>query len=409
METSSIRKSIKQVIIILLVNSVGFFGFEILSFSERIVNRRMNSFFSRLAYTKANRLILIQNRVKLNRVLSDKFSNKISSEFLSFIIEVIIGRENGIKVTHRYIDVSLVSNLINEKRMKIEDYFLLSKLLSKLGEFELAHEIDNRARFVLLSNGFYSIYSLFQTIKCILQEEDLILLDYLSVNNLINHFNKFYKINQFLNNVNCLKKEDVIYVLGPLRTMADYYNYRDKNIAVLKPRRDEVEFLLNIRYKNCYLYTFKPIEFKIDVDPKLQNVYSHKSKEKSNNFSLSANYYNSFLILNGYPSGLSRALLHQVFETANNLFYVEFLNFYLSKDFYSDNYRDGRKNLGKMESTYEIKKFIWGIGWHDLLANFKFTKFLQTKKIIINSEFTGEVLNLSSEEYALALEKLFSF
>lgn len=399
---------IKQKSIILMINFFGLFGFDILSFSERFTNKQMNSYFSKLVNKNEDLLHFIKDRDHIDKIISKRFSNKLNSKLIDFITEVIMTREMEVNLTHHNIGISTLSDFIDEKRMKIQDYFLLAKLLSKLGQFQISHEIEKKARYFLLSSEFYSVYSLFQIVKCKLQDEVLMLHSYLTKNRLINHFNKFYKINRYLDTVNSLNKDDVVYVMGPLRTLSDYYSFKGKNIAVINPNSEEVELILSNRYLNCYLYTFKPIEFKINDYLNVHNVHFLKSKGSIDNV-LFRDIYNTFLILNGYPMGLQRVLLHQVLQLKKRYFYLDFFNFYLSKDFYSDNYRHGRGDLGKMISKYKIKELIWGSGWHDLIANFKFVKSLQKQGMISSSELTGEVLDLTPEEYALALERLFSF
>jgi hypothetical protein len=383
-------------------------GIEVTHLTERIHNRRTESFLSKFYNYRESRFKL-KDPISIRSTISNRFKNKLDESFLDYLVECIINRINGTKFEIDY-KLGLIEFAYFMQDLDIQYHLLLSKLLSKLGQFVLAYEIEKKASEIILSKDFYSIFSLLQIVKIKLYDEKSDLEFYLYSLKLTTHFNKFFHLNRFLEKLDLRKtnSNDLIYVLGPLRNNKDLTLFINNKIGIIKPSSSELDLITVNSFKSCFLYSDYPIDYKFDIEYPIINIVDHKLKHKDDLIH-KMNYYSQFFLINGYPAHLQRLLIHQLIETENNFFGINFVSFYLSDVLYSDSYRwSSKKNSEK--TNHEIHHYIWGNGWHGLVSNFKFCKFLYRIGLLINNQDSvKQLLQLSIEDYALELEKNYKF
>jgi hypothetical protein len=393
----------KQKSVVILVKSMGIIGIDLLQVSEQINNFRANLFFNSLKRAGSS------NEVK--KIIIKKFSKILRDEHIEFINTSYINRMIRFDSNKSSQLVDFGSILYDCKR--ISDYFLLSKLLSRLGLFSYANLIEDITINCVLNNDFYSFYSLFQKLKITMyydSESLLALIDQLRLSKHVNSFLKLNKMLEFFSNVEIERKK--LTILGPLREM-DLVKNHVGNIAIIKPNSDELDYICNQSINLYYTYTSRPHKNLNNLQNNFYNVVDIIKDKKtdfsgSDNLELIDKYLLRYLI-NGYPQHLQRLLLHQIHQGKFNQFGLHYFTFYLSDKLYSDNYSKNRFNNSFSSSIEEINNFVWGIGWHDLLANFRFIKILHKQGALKNNsvEITN-LLRMSVKDYANKLEKIYN-
>lgn len=402
------KYSLKQNFILLSIRVLGNFGFEVTHLSERINNRKTEIFLSKFYNYKEGRSN-IEEPIRIRSTIAVRFKNRLDEGFLDYLVDCLMHRINGINsgIDHK---LGLKVFTYFRKDLNIEDYFILSKLLSKLGQFVFANILEKEASEILLSKGFYSYFSLLQIVKIKLYDEKSDLEYYLSSLKLTNHFNKFFHLNRFLEKLDLSKivTNDLTYVLGPLRRDKDLTLFFNKKLGIIKPSSSELDVINANSFKACYLYSDYPVDYHFDVKYPIINIVDHNLRSE-NDLIYEISYYSQFFLINGYPAHLQRLLIHQLIETENSFFGINYVSFYLSDELYSESYRwASKKNSEK--SNQEIHHYIWGNGWHDLVSNYKFCNFLYRMGLLIdNSDSVEQLLQLSIEDYALELEKNYKF
>ena len=398
---------IKKKIILITIIIFGKFGIEIFHLSERINNRKSELFFRRFNKND-NSLISDSNLVK--KIISKRIGGKVEDSFIEFLVDAFKIRFDVQKNDDFHSRNQIhIKNMFTNNNLKIQDFYLISKYFSKLGFFIFSNEIVKHVEKNLTENDYFSIYSLFQKIKVMLQYSPMELISYLQKLYLYNHFVNFFQLDVFINKFdnNHSTRKDIIYVLGPLREEKNLFNYHSKKVALIKPNIYETKLLSELSYRRCYLYSYNPIPnlaFAGDVNV---NVIDYHSK-KNGDLVDKMNYYTQFLLINGYPQHLQRVLIHQLFETPNNYFSLEFVSFYLSDVQYSTTYLYPSKPMSAQNNN-EILEFIWWNGWHDLIANFKFCKLLYEKGFLINnSDLVENIIQMDIDKYVNQMEKFYS-
>lgn len=394
------KLNLKQHFILIATKFMGLIGFEVFSLSERLVNRKFNLFFSQfpssLQFDSS-----YDYKKEISNILNRHFKERININYLRFLVEAYYCR-----VLNRPKEEMLIPRidyLFIESKLSLEDYFLIAKYLSKLGHFSLANEIENLAKKKLLFDGFNSTHELFQTIKIFLYEQTNYVDSFLRRLGLKTHFIKYYNIHLLLNKLekNFENRAEPIYILGPLREVNNINSFFKKDVALTRPNPLELDLVYKGKFRKVFLYTKEPIDsFTDGVLNVADYVPQENAKVKRFSFLL------RFLLINGYPSYIARVLLHQLFQTSNKHFSINYATFHLSKHLYSNNYSSNRiENLENIE-FHEVNDLIWRLGWHDLLSNFRFSKFLYDSGLLINnSKITDDVLSLSVADYAIAMEK----
>lgn len=400
---------IRKKYVIFIIKFFGAFGFDVFHLSERIINKNSEVFFGR--FTTKNNNSLMNDPDLVKDILYKNFSGKVEDGFIDFLVTTYLLRINGQRdETFSNNSKIHLNNLFAFNRLKPKEFYLISKYFSKLGYFELSNEIVKYVEGFFIENDYNSIYSLFQKIKILLHYKSEELVPYLSRLNLINHFNLFYHLDVFLNKLddNKISHNNQLYVLGPLREEENLFSYKDKKIALIKPNPNEIELLNELNYSKCYLYSYSPISNILLTGDSVINVIDYHSK-KNGQLVEKMNYYSQFLLINGYPQHLQRVLIHQLYETQNKYFSLDFVSFYLSDIQYSNNYLYPSKPISA-KSNSEIQHFIWWNGWHDLIANFKFCKLLYEKGLLINnSDLVENIIRMDVDDYVYEMEKFYSF
>lgn len=399
-----------QKLIILVLNLCALFGIELFHYTERINNRRSEFFLSKFVDSETNNNFIVNEFLVRNLFIKRFGRNRLDDEFLEYLIEVYIKRLSGVPLKKTNSELNILNNQFNRKTLKVKDYFLLSKFLSKLGRFVLANRIDDMIKSIVMTMEFHSIYSLFQTIKFKLYYNTQSLETYLEDYSLTNYFNKFYLINTLLDKVNfsLRSNEGYLKVLGPLRENFSTDISKNSRFALIKPNINEINILNNLEFNHCYLYSYEPLKNILDISNRVLNVIDYHSKSNDKSV-LNMNYYTQFLLINGYPQHLQRVLIHQIFQTPNIYFSLDYVSFYLSDKQYSENYLYPNKKISD-KTKIEIHSFIWWNGWHELLANYRFCKFLNENKLFVkNSESVNELINLTVEQYAQEMEIFYEF
>jgi hypothetical protein len=209
---------------------------------------------------------------------------------------------------------------------------------------------------------------------------------------------------------NCTSSNESLCILGPLREISNLKEFSGKNIALIKPNHTELDLVFKDNLGKTYLYTSEPLQNFELVDSNKYNVIFKNEKKIDNNL-INVTFKNySYLLVNGFPNAVQRVLFHQIFHTENKCFSVHYSTFYLSDNLYSPNYSRNKKDPDDLKrfKSHQVHDFVWRMGWHDLLSNFNFTKFLYQNNFLIgNSEFVEKVLKLSNDDYAEALERLY--
>ena len=404
-KVKSLFLTLIQKLIIILLNFCGLFGIELFHYTERLNNRRSESFLSKFVDSETNNNFIVNESLIRNIFIGRFGKNKLDDEFLEYLIEVYINRIKGIPLKKTNSELSILNNQFNRKTLNVRDYFLLSKFLSKIGKFVLANKIDDKINSILMTMEFNSIYSLFQTIKFKLYFDTNYLKKYLEDLSLAKYFNKYYLLNNFLDKIEFSRSfnEGCLKVLGPLRENFSTDITKDTYFALIKPNNSEINALKNIEFSHCYLYSYEPITSILENSNRVSNVTDYRSESKVKSVS-SMNYYSQFILINGYPQHLQRVLIHQLFQTSNRYFSLDYISFYLSDKQYSENYLYPHKKISD-KTKIEIHSFIWWNGWHNLLANYRFCKFLNENELFVeNSESVDELINLTVEQYAQEME-----
>lgn len=408
---------IRSNIILLVVRLIGTLGIDLLHFSERLVNKRSEEFFLNFLTNEVEPVGVVDmtftnDAKKFKKILVQHFGiGKLSNNLMNFLTDLYLSRVEGREFI---MDVYNIDNLIRQfelNRLRIDENFLLSKIFSKLGRFVLSYEIETRVIASVDSEKFKSIYELFQFIKVKFYNSPIDLKAYLKELKLINHFNKFYSYDFFLNK---LEEVDInadiekIHILGPLRDDLSDYKTKRKPLILIKPNLSEIEFIKSNKIKNAYLYSHIPImEFSKNRHG-IINVVDYNKRNNSNHL-ITISYISNFLLLNGFPQHLQRVLLHQIFQTDNLNFNLNFFTFFLSDKQYSDNYLYNAKPIS-VRTPLELHRYVWGNGWHSFLSNFRFIKFIEKNGFISSDTKQMEnLLKLNLAEYALQMERFYKF
>lgn len=394
-------------ILVKFVVFFGLLGFEMFRFSERIANFQFNYFFYKISKIKTENLV--QHPYLVKGVINSRFKHKITDNFADSLSQIYVNRVCGLRKVSNNDIVDSWKKQHENKKLNVRDYFLLSKYFSKLGRFVVAYEIDKDLELYLNLIKFDTIYSLFQKIKYILHVDSLNLEIYLSKLGLTSHFYNNYKINSLITKLkhSNIEKNSTMYILGPLRDLSALNILQNKIIAIIKPHENELKQLNKFIYEKCYLYTAIPINEDYKFTSPTVNISDQYSKTTKHSNKI--DYYSQFLLINGYPQHMQRVLIHQLFETDINFFYIDYFTFFLSDNHYSENIFS-RPFMSLCDKTpSEIHELIWSKGWHDLISNFRFVKFLLENNLLETSKSVHEILSLSIGEYVVRMENKYKF
>lgn len=394
-----------------LVRIIGLFGIDLFQISERIVNQRSLSFFNGFI-SKSNECGFILEQDLIRGLFRTRFKQKdVHDNLIEVLTDLYISRIIDERLILEKPEMKFIENLVmDNENLYFEDLFLISKLLSRLGLFSVANNIEQKTYSRLkLINTNSTIYDIFQSIKIELFSNPLGVELYLNNLKLIRHMNKFYDFELFLRLFTASLTKPSNLILGPLRDSLNSEDLRNYNCIILKPNRVELEKISSISFKKkLYLYSsYKSISPEFLNSENIINVVEYYDKVNSST-KLKMSFNHNFYLINGFPQHLQRSIMHQIMGLKQKKFIIDHFSFYLSNNLSAINYEFPYINVDKMTQR-ESNHLIWENGWHDLLSNFRFSKFLYNNNIIESRSVSiNNILNMSVEEYALNLEKLYS-
>lgn len=401
---------VKVKIIVLIVKFLGIFGIPAFVVSSALFNVRQLRFFNSFKQNKNTSLFITENKVIFD-LITKRFNHKnLNQKIICLLSDLYQSRIIGVNFKNELLEELILNELKINKLLSIEDWFTLSKLLSRLGSFALAEKIDSQLVSRLFEeNDCYTIFNLFQTIKSKLYTEQAYLKTYLDKIGMYKYMNQNFYLSKYLKH-NFNNSRNHATILGPLRTSITKDDYVLYDLIIIKPNKSEIKTIIDCNSnKRVYLYTNDFSSNKTEPYDKI--IYVKDLKRRFLFFGNERILNNlQFFLINGFPFHLQRTLLHQIFLLDKFKFVIKYFTFYLSDNLVSETYRDSHyKNANNM-SNDEKHEFVWTLGWHDLISNFRFTKLLYAKKIIKTcDENTEKILKLSISDYALKMEELYEF
>lgn len=396
-----------------LIRIIGFFGVDLLRISERIINKKNNYFFNAFI-SKSDQKDFTLDEDFVRNLISKRFKYKhLHDELISILTKLYLLRISHKREILESSKMKALENLvINSEVLSIEERFFISKFLSRLGLFSVANCIENKIFYKSKSfSNISTIYDIFQIVKIELYSNPREFESYLKKIKLYKHMDKFFNISLimdlFVVNFKETNKLSNL-ILGPLRDQVQYDDLLNYNCMLVKPNKYELNKIdLTNLINKLYLYVHKTYSPEYINLANVINVVEYSDRVTSTS-TLTMSYSSNFYLINGFPHHLQRVLLHQILEKKQRRFLIDHFSFYLSHVLSSPNYLFPQKNVEKM-THQELNHLIWHHGWHDLLSNFRFGLFLHDNDIIESrSELLSNILDMSVEEYALNLEKLYS-
>jgi hypothetical protein len=398
-------------LIIYIIRFFSILGLELFHFIEILHNRMDNIFFSRFNSRESGVGYITDRSIIVDNLLL-RFSKRVlDPTFFEFLTELIYSRFNHITYENPNWG-QIWERQLNLGTLNVSDYYSISKLLSRVGRFEFSARVTMDLLRTFKIDDVTSVFELFQIIKISLYNSPETFVDFIKTLGLYNYFKRFYSIDTFHHN---LIRESIdnlkgIKILGPLRGSLSEKDLQSSSLAIIKPTTAEIEYIShNYKFvKEMFYYTIEPLPFSNEHTGRIKNVVDYHSKKlfKSN---LKINYYSQFLLINGYPAHLQRALTHQVFELKDSFPDIHFVSFFLSNKHYGPGYFDfSTKDVSSL-TKIELVDEIWRQGWHDFIANFMFCKFLYNSGLIeSSSQSVRQILNYSVIEYATKMEEFYN-
>lgn len=384
---------------------MGVFKFDLLSFSERIFILENRIFFKRLeTHLFKNRSINKTNLLFQSKFRSILVTDEVSVSFVNYLLDF---HDNKLTPSKKKHHTKIISEKLIIKDVSIKELFLLSTLYSKISHFSLALKCEEIAIHELLIINRGSLFEYFQKIKSIFYFDTASFENKLKKLMIFTYIKKNYKFFTILNLINTKTEKGnpvipLTTILGPLRTKNAIKDHQESELVIIKPNSIEIEYAKNISTKRIILYSFDPIKgytrnFNV-VD------YHFNRKNLLDKYTgPTTDFFSQFMLINGYPQHLQRALIDQLTNRNALLINIEEVSFYLSDKLYSAEYIYPHKGVNELTLS-ERKKMLWNMGWHSLIANYRFVKFLDLHNLIISTEEVGSIIKLTIEDYARELE-----
>lgn len=403
---------LRKTLIVFSIRFLGFIGLELFSLSERIVNIRNTKFFNKFTSgsKESNKQEFILDYDFIKKTISKRFKkNKLDIEVIELLSKLFVSRVEGNKI-----DISIsqkkliIEGIINNELLELVDLFLLSKFFSKLGVFSVAEGIESHTLTNLEDgNSWSTVYELFQIIKLKLFKDYNESLRLVTKFNLLRFMQKKYNFDDFQFLFTAKEVNPNYLILGPLR--AEILDEEmDLNICmIIKPTETEMIRISSRPLINkLFLYTIRKLRIDYLDLRNVINVVEYHDKHKG---IVKIKHNLNFLLINGFPQHLQRLLLHQITDIKNHRFKIDYFSFHLSDVIYPPNHSSPEKILAEL-SNKQIHQKLWRDGWHDLLSNFRFSKYLYLANVIsTTSDSLNEILQMNQETYAVKLEKLYTF
>lgn len=276
----------------------------------------------------------------------------------------------------------------------INKVFLISKILQRFGNFNLAVMFENN---IILNIDSLESYNLNQAIhfiniklyyepsKCLEAYETYPELKYITPYKQIETISK--------NLLNHKNQQSKVLICGPF---IESFKYVDDDfdrfyfIRITKNQYYQLKSSL-ININNKYVYYSNELEFKHqfgDLPPfdKDNLIYSDKS---CNNKLIGECFENNlqYLLINGFPQAVQRLVLHNLYSNNTREICVIGANFYINQSY--------PKNYGSPES-YNYQKNAW----HSLISNYRLINILFDNGIVTTDSSLEHLFKYSLNELA---------
>ena len=385
-------------------NWLQFFGIDVLLFSERLYNYKIQKWFKK--FITKNSKVQVDYKL-LKKLLKSRFKSLDGNELFQ-LREIYLNR----MVHHQYYTNkhSIESSLLEFSiKMNIKELYSFSQFVSRLGLFSVSFELEEFAKSKLLSFGFNDFYSLLQYQKVLTYSQSNVSALMSSINTIT--FSVQNKTTTLLTRLASTNASDVdldfINVMGPLREI-NSFDSKYHSVAITKPNKNEIDFLQKGSFKEVFLYTYNPIvgnKCKI-----MNNVIDYRynrmrlfKKFDGDEIKFELNY----LLINGYPQHIQRILLHQLFQVSRYRVLLSGVSFYTTNEIYSKSYSYQVRKLSE-QTLQEKSLMVWNLGWHSLIANFRIIRLMLDKGHIELEPKLKEISKLSVREYARVIDSLYS-
>lgn len=386
---------------------LGYLNVNMISLIIRVKNRSEVRFYSNLEKQ------LLKSKINKSGLLSSKLKSIISSQDIVNEIELALINKYYLNQTILNDQLETIVEYLIQNLMSTQKKLFLARLFSRFGFYYIQTIIEENVISTLQKEKFNNVYDffLYYQISIFNGEINTQIFPFNSrkIIRFLNNFYKYEYISSFLN-INNSKTKHLL-ILGPLRQTINF-THISKDVAIVKPVISEIEELKNSSLmSNVYLY-FNTIKNKLSFNESNFVYVKSDTKESIKSFTNIKNLeiidkYNNELLFNGYPMHLQRVLIERSINSTHQKFNLMYFNFYLDDKVYSEKYFSSIKSLSHTNHD-ERRVYIYRLAWHNLISNFRLSKSLYTKNVILKTKYTNKILNLSTKEYAKKLEKLFN-